>query len=68
MTADDVNAAMKEYASYEGILDYEPDDLVSMDFVGDPLLDLCAEARMVMGDKMVRSLVVFVTSGRTATG
>lgn len=36
-TAEEVNAAVKEYAEgpLKGILSYETDDLVSMDFVGD---------------------------------
>ncbi|HPX03486.1 MAG TPA: type I glyceraldehyde-3-phosphate dehydrogenase [Synergistaceae bacterium] len=59
VTADDVNAAMKEYAEgpLKGILGYEPDDLVSMDFVGDPRSSIFAPRHtMVMGDKMVKIL------------
>ena len=59
MTADDVNAAMKKYAEgpLKGILGYEPDDLVSMDFVGDPRSSIFAPRHtMVMGDKMVKIL------------
>lgn len=59
VTADDVNAAMKEYAEgpLKGILGYEPEDLVSMDFVGDPRSSIFAPRHtMVMGDKMVKVL------------
>lgn len=59
VTADDVNAAMKEYSEgpLKGILGYEPEDLVSMDFVGDPRSSIFAPRHtMVMGDKMVKVL------------
>ena len=59
VTADDVNAAMKEAAegTLKGILEYEPEDLVSMDFVGDCNSSIFAPKHtMVMGDKMVKVL------------
>jgi len=59
VTVDSVNAAMKEYAegSLKGILGYEPEDLVSMDFVGDPRSSIFAPRHtLVMGDKMVKVL------------
>ncbi len=59
VTVDEVNAAMKEYAEgpLMGILSYEPDDLVSMDFVGDSHSSIFAPKHtMVMGDKMVKIL------------
>ena len=58
-TVDAVNAAMKEYAEgpLKGILGYEPEDLVSMDFVGDPRSSIFAPRHtLVMGDKMVKVL------------
>lgn len=59
VTADDVNSAMKEYAEgpLKGILDYEPEDLVSMDFVGDSHSSIFAPKHtMVVGDSMVKML------------
>lgn len=59
VTAEAVNAAMKEYAEgqLKGILSYEPDDLVSMDFVGDSHSSIFAPMHTtVMGDKMVKVL------------
>jgi len=58
-TKESVNDAMKEYAEGElkGILAYEPDDLVSMDFVGDSHSSIFAPMHTtVMGDKMVKVL------------
>ena len=58
-TVDSVNAAMKEYAEgpLKGILEYEPEDLVSMDFVGNPHSSIFAPMHtLVMGDKMVKVL------------
>ena len=59
VTADDVNSAMKEYAEgpLKGILYYEPEDLVSMDFVGDSHTSIFAPKHtMVVGDSMVKML------------
>jgi glyceraldehyde 3-phosphate dehydrogenase len=59
VTADDVNSAMKEYAEgpLKGILYYEPEDLVSMDFVGDSHSSIFAPRHtMVVGDSMVKML------------
>ncbi|MFA7208579.1 MAG: type I glyceraldehyde-3-phosphate dehydrogenase, partial [Synergistaceae bacterium] len=59
VTVEDVNAAMKEYAdgSLKGILGYEPEDLVSMDFVGDSRSSIFAPRHtLVMGGKMVKVL------------
>jgi len=59
VTADDVNSAMKEYAEgpLKGILYYEPEDLVSMDFVGDSHSSIFAPKHtMVVGDSMVKML------------
>lgn len=58
-TAEAVNAAMKEYAEGElkGILSYEPEDLVSMDFVGDSHSSIFAPMHTtVMGERMVKVL------------
>ncbi|MEG1824737.1 MAG: type I glyceraldehyde-3-phosphate dehydrogenase [Cloacibacillus sp.] len=58
-TAEEVNNAMKEAAegALKGILEYEPEDLVSMDFVGDTHSSIFAPMHtMVMGDKMVKIL------------
>lgn len=58
-TADDVNAAMKEAAEtyLKGILEYEPEELVSMDFVGDTHSSIFAPRHtMAMGDKMIKLL------------
>lgn len=59
VTVETVNAAMKEYSEgpLKGILGYEPDDLVSMDFVGDSRSSIFAPMHTtVMGDKMVKVL------------
>lgn len=59
VTKEAVNAAMKEYAEgqLKGILAYEPDDLVSMDFVGDSHSSIFAPAHTtVIGEKMVKVL------------
>ena len=59
VTKEDINAAMKEYAEgpLKGILGYETDDLVSMDFVGDSRSSIFAPNHtMVMGDRMVKVL------------
>lgn len=58
-TVDEINAAMKEYAEgpLKGILGYEPEDLVSMDFVGDSRSSVFAPRHtLVMGDRMVKVL------------
>lgn len=58
-TVEAVNAAMKEYAdgSLKGILSYEPDDLVSMDFVGDSHSSIFAPMHTtVIGGNMVKVL------------
>lgn len=58
-TVDAVNMAMKEYAegSLKGILSYEPDDVVSMDFVGNSNSSIFAPMHTtMMGDKMVKIL------------
>ena len=58
-TVDEVNAAMKEAAagSLKGILEYEPEDLVSMDFVGDTHSSIFAPMHtMAMGDRMITLL------------
>lgn len=59
VTAEDVNAAMKEYSEgpLKGILGYETDDLVSMDFVGDSRSSIFAPNNtMVIGDNLVKVL------------
>ena len=59
VTAADVNAAMKEYSEgpLKGILGYETDDLVSMDFVGDSRSSIFAPNNtMVIGDNLVKVL------------
>jgi glyceraldehyde 3-phosphate dehydrogenase len=59
VTVDNVNAAMKEYSEgkLKGILGYETDDLVSMDFVGDCRSAIFAPRHtLVMGDRMVKVL------------
>lgn len=59
VTVEEVNAAMKEYADgpLKGILGYEEEDLVSMDFVGDPRSSIFAPRHtLVMGGKMVKTL------------
>lgn len=59
VTVDEVNSAMKEYSEgpLKGILAYEPEDLVSMDFVGDSHSSIFAPKHtMVIGDNMVKML------------
>lgn len=59
VTVDEVNAAMKEYSegTLKGILAYEPEDLVSMDFVGDSHSAIFAPKHtLVIGEKMVKTL------------
>ncbi|MEG1502034.1 MAG: type I glyceraldehyde-3-phosphate dehydrogenase [Synergistaceae bacterium] len=59
VTVEEVNAAVKEYAEGElkGILGYEEDDLVSMDFVGDSRSSIFAPRHtLVMGDNFVKIL------------
>ena len=58
-TVDAVNAAMKEYADgkLKGILGYEPEDLVSMDFLGDSRSSVFAPRHtLAMGDNMIKVL------------
>lgn len=58
-TAEAVNMAMKEYAEgqLKGILAYEPEDLVSMDFVGDSHSSIFAPMHTtMMGDNLVKML------------
>lgn len=59
VTKEEVNAAMKEYSegALKGILGYETDDVVSMDFVGDSRSSIFAPNHtLVIGDKMVKVL------------
>lgn len=55
---DEINMAMKEYSEgkLKGILGYETDDLVSMDFVGDPRSSIFVPAHTVVIDNMVKIL------------
>jgi glyceraldehyde 3-phosphate dehydrogenase len=57
-TKDEINAAVKEYAEgpLQGILAYEPDDLVSMDFVGDFHSSIFAPAHTTVIDNMAKVL------------
>ncbi len=57
-TADEINAVMKKYAEgpMKGILSYEPDDLVSMDFVGNPHSSIFAPMHTTVIDNMVKIL------------
>ena len=58
-TADEVNAAMKEAAEgpLKGILEYEPEDLVSMDFVGDTNSSIFAPKHtLAIGENMIKIL------------
>lgn len=57
-TKEEINAAMKEYAEgpLKGILGYETDDLVSMDFVGDPHSSIFAPMHTTVIDNMVKVL------------
>ncbi len=57
-TKEEINAAVKEYAEgpLKGILGYETDDLVSMDFVGDPRSSIFAPEHTTVIDDMVKVL------------
>jgi glyceraldehyde 3-phosphate dehydrogenase len=57
-TKDEINAAVKEYAEgpLKGILGYEPDDLVSMDFVGDFHSSIFAPKHTTVIDNMAKVL------------
>jgi glyceraldehyde 3-phosphate dehydrogenase len=57
-TKDEINAAVKEYAEgpLAGILAYEPDDLVSMDFVGDFHSSIFAPVHTTVIDNMAKVL------------
>ncbi|MDR1482042.1 MAG: type I glyceraldehyde-3-phosphate dehydrogenase [Synergistaceae bacterium] len=57
-TKDEVNAAVKEYAEGElaGILEYEPEDLVSMDFLGNFHSSIFAPRHTIVIDNMVKVL------------
>ncbi len=58
VTAEEVNAAMKVAAEgpLKGILAYEPEDLVSMDFVGDSHSSIFAPLHTMVVDSMVKVL------------
>ena len=59
VTVNEVNSAMKKYSDGElrGILAYEPEDLVSMDFVGDGHSSIFAPKHtLVMGENLVKVL------------
>jgi glyceraldehyde 3-phosphate dehydrogenase len=57
-TKDEVNAAVKEYAEgpLKGVLGYEPDDLVSMDFLGDFHSSIFAPKHTTVIDNLVKVL------------
>ncbi|MDR1943637.1 MAG: type I glyceraldehyde-3-phosphate dehydrogenase [Synergistaceae bacterium] len=57
-TKEEINAAVKEYADgpLKGILGYEPDDLVSMDFLGDYHSSIFAPKHTTVIDNMVKVL------------
>ena len=57
-TKDEVNAAMKCYSlgALKGILGYEEEDLVSMDFVGDPRSSIFVPAHTMVIDNMIKVL------------
>jgi glyceraldehyde 3-phosphate dehydrogenase len=57
-TKDEINAAVREYADgkLKGILAYEPNDLVSMDFVGDFHSSIFAPLHTTVIDNMVKVL------------
>jgi glyceraldehyde 3-phosphate dehydrogenase len=57
-TKDEINATMKEYAEgpLKGILAYEPDDLVSMDFLGNFHSSVFAPKHTLAIDNMVKVL------------
>ena len=56
--ADEVNAAVKKWAEgpMKGILAYEPEDLVSMDFVGDSHSSIFAPKHTLVVEDMVKVL------------
>lgn len=59
VTAEDVNSAMEKYSHgvLNGILGYETEDLVSMDFIGDSRSSIFAPNHtLVMGDTLVKVL------------
>jgi glyceraldehyde 3-phosphate dehydrogenase len=58
VTVGEVNDAMKEYAEgpLKGILGYEAEDLVSMDYVGDPRSSIFAPMHTLAIDNMVKVL------------
>jgi glyceraldehyde 3-phosphate dehydrogenase len=57
-TKDEINAAVKKYAEgpLKGILAYEPEDLVSMDFLGDYNSSIFAPKHTTVIDNMVKVL------------
>jgi glyceraldehyde 3-phosphate dehydrogenase len=57
-TKDEINATIKQYAEgpLKGILAYEPDDLVSMDFLGDFHSSIFAPKHTIVIDNMVKVL------------
>ena len=57
-TKEEINGAMQEYSEgkLKGILGYETEDLVSMDFVGDPRSSIFAPAHTTVIDNMVKIL------------
>jgi len=57
-TAEEINAAVKEYAEgpLKGILAYEPEDLVSMDFVQDSHSSIFAPKHTMVIDNMAKLL------------
>ncbi|MDR3255819.1 MAG: type I glyceraldehyde-3-phosphate dehydrogenase [Synergistaceae bacterium] len=58
VTKDELNAAVKKYAEgpLKGILGYEPDDLVSMDYVGDFRSSIFAPLHTTVIDNFVKVL------------
>ena len=58
VTKEEINEAVKKYAEgpLKGILAYEPDDLVSMDFVGDYHSSIFAPKHTTVVDNMVKIL------------
>lgn len=56
--AEEINAALKKWAEgpMKGILAYEPEDLVSMDFVGDSHSSIFAPRHTLVVDDMVKVL------------
>lgn len=57
-TKEEINAAMEEYAGgpLKGILGYEPEDLVSVDFLGDYHSSIFAPAHTTVIDNMAKIL------------